>query len=237
MADLATISIMQTLIVTDQAIFGQAWADFLMNRNLATRAGTCNTPQAVEWSARLQPKMIIVDMQSVAIEVRQLLATLKSAAAKARIILILPGYESRTFIQYLIDSGVAGLLSRQSAIEDFCLCIHSIANRRIYIATELHPIFKKRLEATERTATGICFLSRKELEIGKLIVSGLSSKQIALGMGLSYKTIDAHRYNIFKKLKIKNRIGLVNLFTGHSPIEDLMLKNTPGKDFDACCRS
>lgn len=215
LAGLSTISIMQTLIVTDQPMFGQAWAEFLMKRNLADRAGTCNTPQAVELSARLQPKMIIVDMPSMGVEVRQLITTLKSAAAKARIILILSGYESRTFIQYLIDIGVAGLLSRQSAIEDFCLCIYSIAKGRIYIATELHQIFKKRLEPTERIATGICFLSRKELEIGKLIVSGLSSKQIALDMGLSYKTIDAHRYNIFKKLKIKNRIDLVNLFTGH----------------------
>lgn len=206
---------MQTLIVTDRTMLGQAWADFMMKRHLATRAATCATPQAIELTARSQPKMIILDMQSAGIEGQQLVTMLKSAAVQARIILILSGHESRTFIQYLIDIGVGGLLSWQSSIEDFCFCTHSIAKRHLYIATELHQIFKKRPEPGERMSIGICFLSRKELEVGKLIVNGLSSKQIALEMGLSDKTIDAHRYNIFKKLKIKNRIGLVNLFTGH----------------------
>jgi DNA-binding NarL/FixJ family response regulator len=208
----------QTLIVTDQTMFGQAWADFLMKRHLAAQVATCSTPLAVELTARSQPKMIILDMQSVGIEEQQLITTLKSAARKARIVLILSGHESRTIIQYLINNGVIGLLSRQSSIEDFCLCTHSIEKRQLYIATELHQIFKKRLGPGERMHTGICFLSKKELEIAKLIVNGLSSKQIAFEMGLSYKTIEVHRYNIFKKLKLKNRIGLINLFTGRQII-------------------
>jgi DNA-binding NarL/FixJ family response regulator len=194
-------------------MFGQAWADFLMKRHLAAQAATCSTPLAVELTARSQPKMIILDMQSAGIEEQQLITTLKSAAGKARIVLILSGHESRTFIQYSINNGVVGLLSRQSSIEDFCMCTHSVAKRQLYIATELHQIFKKRLGPGERMYTGICFLSKKELEIAKLIVNSLSSKQIALEMGLSYKTIEVHRYNIFKKLKLKNRVGLVNLFT------------------------
>ena len=205
---------MQILIVTDQTMFGQAWADFLIKRHLAVQAATCSTPLAVELAARLQPQMIILDMQSNGIEDQQLITALKSAATKAQIILILSGREPRTLIQYLIDNGVVGLLSQQSSIEDFCLCAHSIAKRKIYIAAELHQIFNKRLKPGE-IYTGICLLSMKELEIVKLIVEGLSSKKIAIEMGLSHKTIDAHRYNISKKLKIKNRIALINLFTSH----------------------
>lgn len=205
----------QTLIITNQSMFGQAWADFLMKRDPAAQAATCHMRMAVELAVRSQPEMIILDMPSVGIQEQQLLIALKRAAGKARIILILSGQESRTFVQYLINNGVAGLLSRQSSIEDFCLCTHSIAKRQLYIGTELHHIFKKRLQPGERTSTGICYLSKKELEVGKLIVNGFSSKQIALEMSLSYKTVEAHRYNIFRKLKIKNRISLVNLFTGH----------------------
>lgn len=53
-------------------------------------------------------------------------------------------------------------------------------------------------------------LSRREIDIIKLIKEGMSSKQIALELDISLKTVEVHRYNILKKLKLKNTAALVN---------------------------
>ena len=54
-------------------------------------------------------------------------------------------------------------------------------------------------------------LSQRELDIIKLLKEGNSSKEIAEKLFLSVRTIDVHRYNILKKLKLKNVTALINL--------------------------
>jgi DNA-binding NarL/FixJ family response regulator len=53
-------------------------------------------------------------------------------------------------------------------------------------------------------------LSRREIDIIQLIKQGMSSKEIALQLDISLKTVEVHRYNILKKLKLKNTAALVN---------------------------
>ena len=53
-------------------------------------------------------------------------------------------------------------------------------------------------------------LSKREFDVAKLIKEGMSSKEIALQLGISLKTVEVHRYNILKKLHLKNTASLVN---------------------------
>lgn len=56
-------------------------------------------------------------------------------------------------------------------------------------------------------------LSARELEIIRFIKRGFSSKQIANELFIAVKTVEVHRYNILKKLNIKNAAALVNFIT------------------------
>lgn len=58
---------------------------------------------------------------------------------------------------------------------------------------------------------GFNFLSIREMEIIQLIKQGFSSKEIASAKSISVKTVEVHRYNILKKLNLKNAAALVNL--------------------------
>lgn len=53
-------------------------------------------------------------------------------------------------------------------------------------------------------------LSKREIEVVQLIKEGLSSKEIARSLDISLKTVEVHRYNILRKLKLKNTASLVN---------------------------
>ena len=59
-------------------------------------------------------------------------------------------------------------------------------------------------------STDMNMLSRRELDIINLIKEGQSSKEIASHLDISLKTVEVHRYNILKKLNLKNTPALVN---------------------------
>ena len=67
----------------------------------------------------------------------------------------------------------------------------------------------------ENTNGGLSSLSQREKEIIGYIKKGDSSKEIADALNISVKTIEVHRYNILKKLKLKNAAGLVNFMNQH----------------------
>ena len=60
-------------------------------------------------------------------------------------------------------------------------------------------------------------LTERELQIIQQIKEGLSSKEIALHFNISLKTVEVHRHNVLKKLKLKNSAALVN-FINHSAL-------------------
>lgn len=52
-------------------------------------------------------------------------------------------------------------------------------------------------------------LTKRQLQIVKLIAKGMSSKEIALQLGLSNRTVEVHRYNILRKTNSKNSIAAI----------------------------
>ena len=57
----------------------------------------------------------------------------------------------------------------------------------------------------------IDILSKREVEIIKLITQELSNDEIAHHLAISKRTVETHRKNIFKKTKVKSIVGLVML--------------------------
>jgi DNA-binding NarL/FixJ family response regulator len=88
--------------------------------------------------------------------------------------------------------------------------IIEIHNGRKYICEEIKNILSEQMLNGDEKATGLNSLSQREIEIISFIKKGHSSKEIADILSLSAKTIEVHRYNLMKKLNIKNTAALVN---------------------------
>jgi DNA-binding NarL/FixJ family response regulator len=55
-------------------------------------------------------------------------------------------------------------------------------------------------------------LSKREIEIVQYVKKGFSSREIALQLDIGMKTVEVHRYNILRKLHLKNSASLINFF-------------------------
>mgnify|MGYP003344971197 FL=1 len=86
--------------------------------------------------------------------------------------------------------------------------IESVVVGKTYVCKEIQENLAKQV-LVEDSGGDISKLTEREMQVLKLIKEGLSSKEIAKELFLSYRTIEVHRSNILKKLNLKNTPSLI----------------------------
>ncbi|MBL0135213.1 MAG: response regulator transcription factor [Chitinophagaceae bacterium] len=116
-------------------------------------------------------------------------------------------------VKKIIKAGATGYLTKSSDKSELYTAIDQVLSGHTYICDEVKNIFAE-LNLTDdnnEEKHDLNKLSDRELDIVRLLKKGNSSKEIASHLSLSVRTVDAHRYNILKKLNLKNAAALVNL--------------------------
>ena len=96
--------------------------------------------------------------------------------------------------------------------------IIEVYNGKKYVCEEIKNILSEQVISGEDQQSGLNALSQREIEIISFIKKGFSSKEIADALSISVKTVEVHRYNILKKLNLKNAAALVN-FINNSQLD------------------
>ncbi len=95
------------------------------------------------------------------------------------------------------------------SVVDFGLLTYGTAHRKTYLSPLLAPCLKEAFVQNHRKGDQSTSLSRREIEILKLIAEGKSTKEIAAILHLSVRTVDNHRSSIKRKLKVSKSTNLV----------------------------
>jgi DNA-binding NarL/FixJ family response regulator len=117
----------------------------------------------------------------------------------------MPAYAKR-----MLQLGARGYVTKNSSKEEMIEAIVEVNSGKKYICHEVKNILAEQELEENPVNANMNNLSRRELDIIKLIKEGLSSREIGQELELSLKTVEVHRYNILKKLKLKNTAALVN---------------------------
>ena len=129
-------------------------------------------------------------------------------------VLLLTVSEEVQTIQEAFQAGVSGYVMKKAGKEEFEKAIKIVASGKKYysesVVFELLNRDKKMSDLVGDTIKDdLMNLSAREIEIIKLIAEEHSTNVIAEKLFLSPATVETHRHNILKKLRIKNSIGLV----------------------------
>jgi DNA-binding NarL/FixJ family response regulator len=125
-------------------------------------------------------------------------------------ILVVSNYDELPYIQNMLDAGAKGYILKN--IEPFQLltALKTVLENKIYysseVALKLLEITDKGKPNTNRTDHE---LTRREMEILKLIALELTNEEIAEKLNISKRTVEAHRQNLLYKLHAKNTVGLI----------------------------
>ena len=117
----------------------------------------------------------------------------------------MPAYARR-----MLQVGAMGYVTKNSSRDELVEAIIDVNGGKKYICAEVKNILALQELDEESGIPDMNLLSRREIDVVQLIKEGFSSKEIAGKLEISLKTVEVHRYNILRKLKLKNTAALVN---------------------------
>ncbi len=114
------------------------------------------------------------------------------------------------YARKMMQNGAMGYVTKSSSKEEMITALLEVHQNKKYICDDIKNILSQQMMNEEQKTSGLNSLSSREIDIIGLVKKGQSSKEIAGQLGITVKTVEVHRYNILKKLKLKNAASLVN---------------------------
>jgi DNA-binding NarL/FixJ family response regulator len=165
--------------------------------------------EALRLSDQLRPDVVLLDVGMPGLnglEVAGRLATLDSSIR----VLILSMHTSEEYVLRALRAGCAGYLLKRSAVSELEVAVRAVARGETYLS----PAVSKQVVDDYVGRTGgatdpLEALTPRQREVLQLVAEGHTSKEIAERLGLSFKTVEAHRAQIMERLGLQDLAGLV----------------------------
>jgi len=203
------------LIADDHMLVRETWRFIIDTDNRFKVIAECASgEEAIELSRQLRPNVVIMDINLPGINGIEATQQIRKFSPGSKILGV-SMHSQPTFARSMMQKGALGYVTKNSPREEMFIAITEVHAGRKYVCSEIKNILSEQVMGGEQADTGINSLSKREIEIIRGIKKGLSSKEIAGELNISVKTVEVHRYNISKKLNIKNAAALVNFISKH----------------------
>ncbi len=174
-----------------------------------------NGEEGVELTLELQPDILIIDVRMPVMNGIDAVAKLTEKGSKTKCI-ILSMHDSEEYILKAISAGASGYLLKDTNKDEFVKAITNVYNGGKYFSGDTTDAIVKSLingagaskASTRQNNSPISKLTKKESEILEFILNGFTNLEIADKLGKSKRTIETHRFNLMKKLDVKNLVEL-----------------------------
>jgi DNA-binding NarL/FixJ family response regulator len=206
------------LIADDHTLVRETWS-FILNTDprFQVVAESGSGEEAVELARQLRPDIVIMDINLPGINGIEATQLIRKSSPSSKILGV-SLHTQPTYARKMIQKGAMGYVTKNSSREEMFKAIIEIHEGKKYICEEIKNILSEQVISGEDQSAGVNSLSQREIEIIAFIKKGNSSKEIADALNISVKTVEVHRYNILKKLNLKNAAALVN-FINNSQLE------------------
>lgn len=204
------MSKISVLLVDDHKLIRESWNLLLSTDDRFEIVGeACDLEQATAVAANRKPQVVLMDINMTPVNGFETTKQVLKQSPASQVIGVsmhsMPAYARRIF-----QVGARGYVTKNSSKEELFQAIDEVLSGNKYICDEIKNILAHQELDEESEYPDMNSLSKRELEVVSHIRQGLSSKEIAQRLEISLKTVEVHRYNILKKLKLKNTAALVN---------------------------
>ena len=167
--------------------------------------------ELINWSATNTSDVLVLDINMPEMDGIDVLKVFKHRDVKIKII-ILSSLSDPKLVQEMIALGANGFLEKSCASEHIVDAIRAVNNGLQYfnedIKSKLFNLYVASSKKNSNNEESNKDLTEREIEVLKLIAQEKSSSEIADTLSISVKTVESYRRNLYKKLKVKNVVGL-----------------------------
>lgn len=189
--------------------------------NILVVGEATNGLETLEIVSSTKPDLLIVDIKMPHYTGIEVIEKLRKQNNRVKII-VLSMHESEEYVLKAIKAGADGYLLKGCSKEEFLKALQTVANGRKYFTGDISYILINQIANVSTTLepkiinAKILTITKREKEILSLLLSGKGNKEIAQALKISKRTAEVHRFNLMKKLQVKNLIELSNKATEYS---------------------
>ncbi|WP_321826019.1 response regulator transcription factor [Maribacter dokdonensis] len=177
-----------------------------------------NGKEAIDLVGEVNPDILIIDIRMPVMNGIDAVAELTQSKSSVKTI-ILSMHDSEEYILKSISSGANGYLLKDTDKSEFIKAIHTVREGGKYFSGDISNVLVSNLlggkneivkkeETPKKTGENVFDLTNKELKVLELVLSGLTNQQISEKLQNSKRTIETHRFNLMRKMDVKNLIDL-----------------------------
>lgn len=162
-----------------------------------------NGRKVLKLAQELLPDVIIMDLSMPELNGIEATRQILSGAPEVKVI-ALSMHSDSLFVLNMIKSGASGYLLKDCALEELVKAIRAVVDDKTYLSPGVSDIVIRDFVTGWQTTNSSAFsvLSPREREVLQLMAEGRTTNQIADGLCVSVKTVEAHRKQVMTKLGI-----------------------------------
>jgi DNA-binding NarL/FixJ family response regulator len=198
------------LIADDHKLIRETWSFILNNDARFQVIAECgDSEQAVEMARVKRPQIVLMDINMMPISGFEATERIRKVSPGSKVIGV-SMHSQPAYAKKMLQIGAKGYVTKNSSKEEMILAIMEVQQGNKYICEEIKNNISELILEENKDVPNVNALTEREIQIINLIKEGQSSKEIAATLNISLKTVEVHRHNVLKKLKLKNSASLVN---------------------------
>ena len=205
---LLTVKKIRVLLVDDHALVRAGVRALLEKVEPVEVVGeTGDGREALDLIERLRPDVVLLDLTMPGLSGFEVLKITSEKFPKVRMI-VLTVHDEEEYAFQALRAGAAGYLPKGAASAELSLAIEHVMGGKKYLSptVEQKAAFGKNIQ---QGSVPLADLTPRQREVLQLIAEGQNTKQIALSLNISVKTVETHRTQLMDRLQIHNIAGLV----------------------------
>ncbi len=174
-----------------------------------------NGPEALRLAEALRPDLVLLDITMPQDDGIKVAKQLKQRHPEL-VVLFLTMHEDEGLLHEALRAGGSGYVIKRAEEAEIIQAIHAASRGDIYVHPSMTRALLQQPVTTEhRRGSPVDPLTRREIDVLRLLVRGNTNRQIAALLGLSMRTVENHRANLMGKLGLVSRVELVNYAEEH----------------------
>lgn len=167
-------------------------------------AEACDGVDCMEKLETILPDILLLDINMPQMNGLEVLKKMKEKKVRVKV-LVLTVHNEVEYLLKAVDIGVNGYLLKDSESCELKKAILSVVNGEDYIQPSLIPLLNSKMIDRDKDSIKIEQLTKREMEVLKLLAFGMYNKEVAESLEISERTVKNHVSNIFKKIGVTDR--------------------------------